>query len=276
MRRLLWIVPLLAVAALAAWFLWRPAEPALPGVQPVTVVATLPHDSTAFTEGLFIQNGQLFESTGEEGSSGFRRADLQTGEILAQRDLPMPYFGEGIVGWKDRIVQLTWKDGKGFVYRASDFAPVGSFTYAGEGWGLTHDGRSIIMSDGTATLRFLDPDTMKPQRTLAVTAHGCPVAKLNELEWINGEIWANIWQSDLIARIDPESGRVTGFVDVSALGPPTADEDEVANGIAHDPATGKVYVTGKMWPQLYQVTLGSGAASGAANDAAAALMRCAG
>ncbi|MBX3565729.1 MAG: glutaminyl-peptide cyclotransferase [Sphingomonas sp.] len=245
-----------------------------PKVQPVEVVQTFNHDSQAFTEGLFFQDGALFESTGEEGTSGFRKVTPETGEIVQQVQLPSQYFGEGIVGWKDRIYQLTWKDQKGFIYNAKDFTPAGEFAYKGEGWGLTHNGKSVIMSDGTATLRFLDPDTLAQQSTLAVTANGCPVKQLNELEWIDGEIWANIWQTDLIARIDPGSGKVKGFVDVTALGPPTPDTDEVPNGIAYDAASKRIFVTGKMWPQLYQVKLSDAPPAGAANDAAAALMRC--
>ena len=266
MRRVLPIV-LLALAGCAA-------KDETPKVQSVEVVKTLPHDSQAFTEGLYFQDGALFESTGEEGTSGFRKVTPETGEILAQAQLSGEYFGEGIVGWKDRIYQLTWKNQKGFIYNAGDFTPAGEFAYKGEGWGLTHNGKSVIMSDGSATLRFLDPDTLAPQSTLAVTAKGCPVKNLNELEWIDGEIWANIWQTDLIARIDPSSGKVTGFVDVAPLGPPMANEDEVANGIAYDAGTKRIFVTGKMWPQLYQVKPSDAPATGASTDAAQALMRC--
>ena len=184
------------------------------------------------------------------------------------------YFAEGLALVDDRLLQLTWKDQKGFIYNRADFKPLGEFAYTGEGWGMTHNGKSVIMSDGTSKLRFLDPDTLKQQSTLDVTANGCPVTQLNELEWIDGEIWANIWRTDLIARIDPASGKVKSFVDVSALGPPTPSEDEVPNGIAYDASAKRIFVTGKMWPQLYQVRVGSGAPNGSAADAAAALMRC--
>ena len=180
------------------------------------------------------------------------------------------YFGEGIIGWKDKIYQLTWKDEKGFIYNAKDFAPRGEFAYKGEGWGLTHNEKNVIMSDGSATLRFLDPDTMAPVSTLEVTANGCPVKNLNELEWVDGEIYANIWQTDLIARIDPKTGHVLGFLDVTALGPPNPARDDVANGIAYDGMGKKLYVTGKNWPQLYEITAGEDVESAAAQT----LMAC--
>jgi glutaminyl-peptide cyclotransferase len=260
----------LALLALAACG----AKDETPKVQTVQVVKSYPHDSQAFTEGLFLDGGTLFESTGEEGTSGIRKVKLETGEITAQAPLSAPYFGEGIIGWKDKLYQLTWKDQKGFIYDRATLTPKGEFAYTGEGWGLTHNGKSVIMSDGTATLRFLDPDTMAQQSTLAVTANGCPVTQLNELEWIDGEIWANIWRTDLIARIDPGTGKVKGFVDVSALGPPTPSEDEVPNGIAYDSAAKRIFVTGKMWPQLYEVRVSDDPVNGAAQDQAAALMRC--
>jgi len=250
------------------------AQEEMPKVQTVEVVKSYPHDPQAFTEGLFLDKGELFESTGEEGTSGIRKVRLDTGEVTAQAPLSAPYFGEGIIGWKDRLYQLTWKDQKGFIYDRATLTPKGEFAYTGEGWGLTHNGKSVIMSDGTDKLRLLDPETMAEQSRLAVTANGCPVKDLNELEYIDGEIWANIWRTDLIARIDPGTGKVKGFVDVSALGPPTPSEDEVPNGIAYDSAAKRIFVTGKMWPQLYEVKLSDGAPNGSAQDAAAALMRC--
>jgi glutamine cyclotransferase len=273
--KLLWGLLAAVLLIAGAWFaLGERAAEGPPGVQPVEIVKAYPHDSQAYTEGLFFDQGMLFESTGEEGTSGFRKANLATGEVVARSELPSSYFGEGIVGWKDKIYQLTWKDQKGFIYNRADFRPLGEFAYKGEGWGLTHNGKSVIMSDGTATLRFLDPDTLAQQSTLKVTANGCPVPQLNELEWVDGEIWANIWRTDLIARIAPESGKVKGFLDVSALGPVNAGEDEVPNGIAYDSGAKRIFVTGKMWPQLYEVRVGSGTPNGSAADAAAALMRC--
>jgi glutaminyl-peptide cyclotransferase len=252
MKRILLIVLVLALAGAAAWFLLFAGDGKL-RVYKAEVVATLPHDGEAFTEGLFFQDGALYESTGEVGTSGFRKVKPETGEVLQQSELEPPYFGEGIVAFNGKLYQVTWQDKAGFIYNLKDFTRSGTFSYDGEGWGMTHDDKSLILSDGTANLRFLDPATLKVTSTLKVTAEGCPVAKLNELEWIDGEIWANIWETGLIARIDPSSGKVRSFVDVSALGPFQRDRDDVANGIAYD-ATGKrIFVTGKRWPQLYQI-----------------------
>jgi len=270
-NRLLWIVPLLIGLAAAAWYLLAPSSDPRPPVYAVEVVAATPHDEQAFTEGLFYQEGALYESTGEEGSSGIRKVKPETGEILASDDLPAPYFGEGVVAWKDRLYEVTWKDQKGFIYGLDDFSPRGTFDYTGEGWGLTQDGSSIIMSDGTPTLRFLDPETLAVKSTLAVTANGCPVANLNELEWIDGQIYANIWQTDLIARIDPKTGNVTSFLDVTALGPEHAGRDDVANGIAYDSGRKRLFVTGKRWPKLYEVRQGSKLPP---SEAATALFAC--
>lgn len=272
MKRLIWIMPAIALAALAAWFLLRPTSNGIP-VYAVEVVATRPHDARAFTQGLFFHQGHLYESTGEVGTSGIRKVNAQTGEVLQSAELPAPYFGEGIVGWKDRLYQLTWQDRQGFIYSLADFTPTGAFQYEGEGWGLTHDGKRLILSDGTATLRFLDPETLAPTGTLAVTANGCPVEKLNELEWIDGQIYANIWQTDLIARIDPATGKVTSFLDVTALGPDTASREEVANGIAYDPGARRLFLTGKRWPQLYEVRATE---KQAPSEAAVALTQCTG
>lgn len=273
-NRLLLLVLAAALLALAGWwFLIRTTEDPLPRVYAAEIVATFPHDSQAFTEGLFFDGGTLFESTGEEGTSSIRKVNLQDGKVTAERPLPAPYFGEGIVAWKDRLYQLTWKDQKGFIYKRGTFEPLGEFAYSGEGWGMTSDGTSVIMSDGSATLRFLDPDTLAEKSRLDVRANGCLVVKLNELEFIDGEIWANIWQTDLIARIDPATGKVKSFVDVTALGPPNPGVDDVPNGIAYDAAAKRIFVTGKMWPQLYQVRP---AAAPTASPVAESLMHCQG
>lgn len=268
-KRILVIALAAIVVAVAVWLLFF-QEPNGIRIQTVKILQTMPHDEQAFTEGLFYQDGHFFESTGEEGASGFRKVKPETGAIVLQSELPPPYFGEGIVGWGDKIYQLTWKDEKGFIYGAKDFAPRGEFAYKGEGWGLTHNDKNVIMSDGSATLRFLNPETMAPVSTLEVTANGCPVKNLNELEWVDGEIYANIWQTDLIARIDPKTGHVLGFLDVTALGPPNPGRDDVANGIAYDAPGKRLFVTGKNWPQLYQVTAGEDVESAAAQT----LMAC--
>jgi glutamine cyclotransferase len=265
------VVALLIALALAGWLFLTPAADTKPKVYAAEIVATLPHDPQAFTEGLLFRGGMLYESTGEEGTSGIRRVKLDTGEVLARQELGFPYFGEGIVDWKDRLIQVTWKNQTGFVYGIDDFKQRSSFKYDGEGWGMTQDGSSIILSDGTPTLRFLDPETMAQKSTLTVTSEGCPVANLNELEWVDGEIYANIWQTDLIARIDPKTGAVKSFLDVTALGPPNPGTDDVANGIAYDAAGKRLFVTGKMWPQLYQVRAGTTAIE---SPAAAALGAC--
>jgi glutaminyl-peptide cyclotransferase len=265
MKRILLVLIGLAVIAAGVWFLLFRQGSGLP-VYKANVVATLPHDSRAFTEGLFYQDGVLYEGTGEQGTSWIRKVDPATGRVLQQADLPAPYFGEGIVGFGDKLYQVTWQDKTGFTYNLKDFALGDTFAYEGEGWGMTQNGKNIILSDGTPTLRFLDPKTMQVASTIKVTANGCPVEKLNELEWIDGEIWANIWQTNLIARIDPASGQVRSFVDVSALGPVNRDIDDVPNGIAHDAAGKRTFVTGKRWPQLYQISQGA-----AVNDNAEAV-----
>lgn len=222
------------------------------------IVNIYPHDPEAFTQGLFFVDGHLYESTGLKGRSSLRKVDLETGEVLQKYDLPANLFGEGVTDWKDRIVQLTWRSQIGFVYDLASFRQKKKFTYAGEGWGVTQDGRRLIMSDGTATLRFLDPNSLKETGRVAVTHRGKPVTRLNELEYVNGEVYANIWQSDLVARIDPASGAVDGVVDLrglreqlSARGP----GPDVLNGIAYDKERDRLFVTGKFWPNLFEIRL---------------------
>ncbi len=226
-------------------------------VQGYEVVRSYPHDPRAFTEGLFLQDGFLYESTGLQGRSSIRKVELETGKVIQQRDLASRYFGEGIVAWKDRLIQLTWRDQVGFVYDLKDFAPRSSFTYKGEGWALTHDGHRLIMSDGTAQLRFLDPETLKEIGRLAVTAGGRPVFNLNEIEWVDGEIYANIWMSDTIARIDPQTGHVLGWIDLAGLLPIDArtGREDVLNGIAYDAVGRRLFVTGKRWSRLYEISV---------------------
>lgn len=236
-----------------------PPPPSASGVPTVgvKVVATHPHATDAFTEGLFFHDGQLYESTGLEGRSDVRRVDLQTGAVRQRVALPAPYFGEGSIIVGSRLYQLTWKHNRAFTYDAATFAPRDTLGYTGEGWGLTYDGESIVMSDGTARLRFLDPRTFAVRRTLDVKDGFSPVSQLNELEFVKGEILANVWQSDQIVRIDPKTGTVTGWIDASGLLGPgdRTPQTDVLNGIAYDAPNDRLYVTGKHWPKLFQITL---------------------
>lgn len=221
------------------------------------IVATYPHDPKAFTQGLQWHENRLFESTGQIGESGIREVDLTTGRVLRQQPLEKPHFGEGIVILGNTLYQITWQDGKAFTYDWKTFTRQMSFGYEGEGWGLTTDGSSIIMSNGTSAITFRDPRTFVVSKTITVSDHGTPVSQLNELEWVKGEIWANIWQSDQIARIDPATGNVTGWIDLSGLLSKldrTGSED-VLNGVAYDAATDRIFVTGKYWPSLFVIAL---------------------
>ncbi len=232
------------------------ARAALP-VEPAEVLRTYPHDTGAFTEGLLIRDGWLFESTGYEGRSFITKKDLATGRVVQSVQLPPDLFGEGIVDWKDELYSVTWHGGLGFRWSLDGFRQLGSFHYSGEGWAMTQDGQHIILSDGTPVLRFLNPVTLKVVRRLRVTAEGVPVERLNELEYVRGEILANIWMTSRIARIDPQSGRVKGWLDVGALVAQIGsnDPDAVPNGIAYDKTTGRLFVTGKDWPLLFQIRL---------------------
>jgi glutaminyl-peptide cyclotransferase len=243
--------------------LTRPASPlseqapsaALP-LYSYTVVRTYPHDSTAFTQGLQFVDGVLYEGTGLNGKSSIRRVKLETGEVLQRRNLDAAHFGEGITLWQSNIIQLTWQSGLAIVYDRTTFAPKRSFSYRGEGWGLTHDGVSLIMSDGTDELRFLDPASFKERNRVKVTAVGTAVPRLNELEYVKGEIFANVWQTDYVARIDPKSGKIAGWIDLRGLlTPRERAATDVLNGIAYDTATDRLFVTGKLWPKLFEVKL---------------------
>jgi glutamine cyclotransferase len=221
-----------------------------------TVVRTYPHDQTAFTQGLEYVGGVLYESTGLNGRSSIRRVNLETGAVLQKRDLSAEHFGEGITTFKSNLFQLTWQSGVAFVYDRTTFAPKGSFKYAGEGWGLTHDQASLIMSDGTEFLRFLDPATFAERRRVRVTGVGLPVKNLNEIEYVKGEIFANVWMTDYIARIDPESGRVSAYINLRGLLPAREmSPDSVLNGIAYDAVGDRLFVTGKLWPRLFEIKL---------------------
>lgn len=233
------------------------AAPAAVPVEAARVIATYPHDSGAFTQGLFFADGALFESTGQHGESAVREVDLVTGKVRREVRLPREYFGEGSTGWGDTIISLTWKHGTAFRWDRRTLRQIGTFSYPGEGWGLTQDGKSLILSDGTPELRFLDPVTFAEQRRITVTYQGRPIRRLNELEYVRGEILANIWHQDLIVRIDPASGVITGVMDLRDLAAavPVTDPEAVLNGIAYDDKSGKLYVTGKNWPSLYEIAL---------------------
>ena len=222
------------------------------------VVRSFPHDRQAFTQGLVYLDGFLYEGTGQLGASGIRKVRLETGEVLNIRPLDAKYFGEGIAIWKGDLIQLTWQHGIGFVYDRTTFEPRRTFTYEGEGWGLTHDGTRLIMSDGseTGTLRILDPQTLRQVSKLIVRDGGRPVAHLNELEFVKGEIYANVWQTDRVARISPKTGRVTGWVDLRGLlDPREAAGVDVLNGIAYDAERDRLFVTGKLWPRIFEIQL---------------------
>jgi glutamine cyclotransferase len=219
-----------------------------------TVVSTYPHDSAAFTQGLVYLDGQFIEGTGLYGKSTLRRVEIATGTIVQRIDLPPTDFGEGVAVWQDRIIQLTYQENTAYVWDRDTFAAEGSFLYPGEGWGLTHDGWRLIMSDGTSQLEFRDPDTFAVLDTLDVTDNGAPVTNLNELEWIRGEVFANRWLTDRIARIDPKNGDVIAWIDLGPLVAANASGD-VLNGIAWDDANERLFVTGKWWSNLYEIEL---------------------
>ncbi len=230
---------------------------AAPRVYGYEVVAVYPHDPEAFTQGLVYAEGRLFESTGLWGRSSLREVDLETGAVLRRFDLAPELFGEGLALVGDRLIQLTWQNRVGFVYDRDTFAQLGEWTYDTEGWGLTFDGQHLIMSDGTSVLRFLDPERFVVVRTVQVRDGERPVDQLNELEYIEGEVWANVWQTDWIVRIDPRDGRVVGWVDLSGL-LSAADRQQpvdVLNGIAYDAKAKRVFVTGKLWPKLFEIRL---------------------
>jgi glutaminyl-peptide cyclotransferase len=221
-----------------------------------TIVKTYPHDPNAFTQGLQYVEGVFYEGTGLNGQSSIRKVKLETGEVLEKRAVGEAHFGEGITLFKDTLYQLTWKSGLAFTYHGRSFKPQRTFSYHGEGWGLTHDGTNLIMSDGSDELRVLDPTTFKERRRLRVTAVGKPVKDLNELEFVNGEIFANVWQTDYVARIDPTTGVVKAWIDLRGLlSPRERANTDVLNGIAYDAAGDRLFVTGKLWPRVFHITL---------------------
>jgi glutamine cyclotransferase len=234
-----------------------PGNPDAIPVYTYDVVNTYPHDHDAFTQGLVFENGFLYEGTGLYGESTLRRVELETGGILQIRELPDQFFGEGITIYGNRVIQLTWQSNVGFVYDRNSFELLQEFNCSTEGWGITHDGTRLIMSDGTSTLHFLDPQTFEEIGQLAVFADDDPVTKLNELEYVQGEIYANVWQTDRIARIAPGTGTVVGWIDLEGLltAEDLTEPVDVLNGIAYDADTDRLFVTGKLWPELFEIDL---------------------
>jgi glutamine cyclotransferase len=219
------------------------------------IVHTYPHDPHAYTQGLIYLDGHLYESTGLNGRSSLRMVDLDTGHVEQEIPVPSKYFAEGLTNWGSTLVQLTWLAHTGFIYDRFSFRQLRTFHYDGEGWGLTQDGRSLILSDGTATLRFLDPVTFAVTRSIVVKDGESPVTQLNELEYVRGEIYANVWHTDRIARIAPVTGKVLGWIDLSGLlaADKHSDPEAVLNGIAYDAAHNRLFVTGKLWPTLFEI-----------------------
>jgi glutamine cyclotransferase len=254
-RHLKWLAAGVLAAAAVAVATWAQLGTSrVPATAGFKVVAVYPHDPAAFTQGLAIEAGQLYEGTGQYGASSVRRVDLTSGRPEKQRALGPRYFGEGIAILDGLLYQLTWQNGVVVVYDLETFEVERTVEYSGEGWGLTHDGDELIMSDGSATIRFRDPDTFAVTREIEVRHDGVPLTRLNELEYVEGEIWANIWYDDRIARISPADGKVLGFIDLATLYPQSARGSEaVLNGIAYDAASQRLFVTGKNWPQLYEI-----------------------
>ena len=222
------------------------------------VVATYPHDPDAFIQGLVYQDGIFYEGTGLRGRSSLRKVDPASGDVTQGIDLPAQDFGEGIAIFGDKLYQLTWQENTGYIYDKDSFELLDTWTYPGEGWGLTTDGQQLIMSDGTNVLRFLDPSTLAETRRVEVLdPQGRALTNLNELEYVNGEVYANIWQTDWIARIDPATGQIRGLIDLRGLLPAEdrTQPVDVLNGIAYDPASDRLFVTGKLWPKLFEIDL---------------------
>jgi glutamine cyclotransferase len=242
--------------ALAAVAVFAAAPPQTP-VYGYKIIHIYPHDRNAFTQGLEYRGGFLYEGTGLNGKSSLRKVDLQSGKVLQEIRLDSKYFGEGITLLDRQIIELTWQSHRGFVYDRNTFQLTRNFEYSGEGWGLANDGRQIYMSDGTAQIRIWNASTLQETRRITVRDLQAPIESLNELEYVNGEIYANVWQTDRIARIDPADGHVTGWIDLSGLlaGADLADGADILNGIAYDSQGDRLFVTGKLWPKLFEIQL---------------------
>lgn len=234
------------------------AQAAVP-VYGYVVKNAYPHDPKAFTQGLFFRDGHLYETTGRNGTSSLRKVDVKSGKVLRQADLPPEVFGEGSAPVGNDIVALTWTSQVGYVFDSKTFKLKQTFKYVGEGWGLASDAKQVYMSDGSSFIRILEPKTLKELRRIQVTHQGKPIAQLNELEMVEGELFSNVWGTDLIVRIDPATGKVTGVINLEGLLPPaqrgTLDPDAVLNGIAWDSKGKRLFVTGKLWPRLYEIEL---------------------
>jgi len=235
----------------------KPADRRAPDIYSYRIVNTYPHDPLAYTQGLVYHDGFLYESTGLNARSSLRKVKLETGEVIQQRLIEPMYFAEGLATWNGRLIQLTWQSGVGFIYNLDGFKLRRTFRYAGEGWGLTYGGNRFIMSDGSDSLRFFDPETFRESGRIAVREGDVPVWNLNELEYIRGEVYANVWHSDRIARISPKSGAVVGWIDLTGLLPAghRLSPEAVLNGIAYDAERDRLFVTGKLWPKLFEIKL---------------------
>ena len=248
----------LLIALIGGWSILMAEVPSSGGLPlyGYRVVNVYPHDASAFTQGLQYLDGYFYEGTGLNGRSSIRKVTLETGKVLQQRTVPGEFFGEGITVWKNDLFELTWQSHVAFVYDRATFEPKKRFTYPGEGWGLTSDGTNLVMSDGTDELRVLDPVTFAEKRRIKVTAGGIALRNLNELEYMKGEILANIWMTDYVARVAPDSGRVTAYIDLRGLLTATERANtDVLNGIAYDAKQDRLFVTGKLWPKLFEIKL---------------------
>ena len=252
-----WAILAVVGAGALIFGVWAVGREVTPTIYDYEVANVYPHDPDAYCQGLVFADGVLYEGTGEYGASSLRKVELTTGKVLQRVDLDGRYFGEGIAIWDTQILQLTWKNHFAIVYDKGSFAELKRFKYTGQGWGLTHDGRYLIMSDGSPTLQFLDPKTFGVVRRITVQSQGQRIRDLNELEYVNGQILANVWHKDQIACISPRTGYVTGWIDLTGLLPRSErrDQESVLNGIAYDAASKRLFVTGKNWPKLFEIRL---------------------